>query len=171
MVVTTIRRRGIVVAGLIPSVFSRIQALGRLEPSVCLRPAHRPQAAKTGRLGQPEMSFFLRRRIKAVASAPFVNLRSIAWGPSPCTIASPRKPADGTERKRVERPFGDVRQNFFLARSLRKMKNLNAQLDRWPAMATNVRLDGGHAGDRCTSLGSGKSQTYKGFQAHRLILS
>jgi hypothetical protein len=111
--------------------------------------------------------FHLRRRIKAVASAPFPNLQSIAWWPSPSTIASPRKPADGTERSRVERPFSDTHKNIFLARCFSKMKNLNAQL---LAMATNMRLDGGHAADRCGSPGSGKSQTYRGFQPHCLMV-
>jgi hypothetical protein len=57
-------------------------------------------------------------------------------------IASPRKPADGTEQRRVERPFSDIRLDFFLARSFRNLKNLKPQLDGWLAMATNVRLDG-----------------------------
>jgi hypothetical protein len=74
---------------------------------------------------------------------------------SPSTIASPRKPADGTERRPVERPFSDTRKNIFLARCISKMKNLNAQLDGWLAMATNVRLD--------EALAAGKARPTRAF--------
>jgi hypothetical protein len=117
----------------------------------------RPVATGTGN------EFLLRRRIKAVASAPFANLRSIAWWPSPSTIASHRKPADGTERRRVERPFSDVRQNFFLACSLRKMKNLNAQLDGWLAMATQCAWTAATQRIVAQALAAGKARPPKAF--------
>jgi hypothetical protein len=83
-------------------------------------------------------------------------------------IASPRKPADGTEQRRVERPFSDIRLDFFLARSFRNLKNLKPQLDGWLAMATNVR---GATQRSLRKPWQRKSQTYKGFQPHRLMVS
>jgi hypothetical protein len=38
---------------------------------VCLRPARRPQPAKTGQLGQPEMSFFCQNGSMRLPRPPF----------------------------------------------------------------------------------------------------
>lgn len=50
------------------------------------------------------------------------------------------KPYRAKTKGKVERPFGYIRQDFFLAGRFRNLDDLNAQLGRWLATVANVRL-------------------------------
>ena len=50
------------------------------------------------------------------------------------------KPYRAKTKGKVERPFGYVRQDFFLAGRFRNLDDLNAQLDRWLAEVANARI-------------------------------
>jgi transposase len=50
------------------------------------------------------------------------------------------KPYRAKTKGKVERPFGYVRQDFFLAGRFRNLDDLNAQLDRWLSEVANARV-------------------------------
>jgi transposase len=50
------------------------------------------------------------------------------------------KPYRAKTKGKVERPFGYIRQDFFLAGRFRNLDDLNAQLGRWLAEVANARL-------------------------------
>jgi hypothetical protein len=52
------------------------------------------------------------------------------------------KPYRAKTKSKVERPFSYIRQDFFVARSFRKLEDLNVQLTDWLATVANVRVHG-----------------------------
>jgi transposase len=52
------------------------------------------------------------------------------------------RPYRAKTKGKVERPFGYIRQDFFLARTFRNLDDLNGQLDDWLGTVANVRVHG-----------------------------